>query len=151
MIIRRALPGDLDAIRACARAAFGGYAARIGRKPAPMGVDFAAAIAAGHLHVAIDETATSLCGYVFCYPSRMSMHLDTVAVDPARQGKGIGQRLIAHVEERARRAGLGAVELYTNAKMTENLTLYPRLGYVETGRRIEDGFDRVYFRKDLAP
>lgn len=31
--------------------------------------------------------------------------------------------------------------------MTENLRLYPSLGFVETGRRVEDGYRRVYFRK----
>jgi hypothetical protein len=33
--------------------------------------------------------------------------------------------------------------------MTENLSLYAALGYEETGRATEDGFDRVYFRKSL--
>ena len=69
---------------------------------------------------------------------------------PDRQGCGIGRALIAHVEEEARRLGLNAVELYTNEKMTENLGLYSRLGYIETGRRNEDGFNRVFFRKALV-
>ena len=34
--------------------------------------------------------------------------------------------------------------------MTENLDFYPRLGYLETHRISEDGFDRVYFEKDLS-
>jgi hypothetical protein len=33
--------------------------------------------------------------------------------------------------------------------MVENLQLYPRLGFVETERRVEDGYRRVYFRKTL--
>jgi hypothetical protein len=41
--------------------------------------------------------------------------------------------------------------LYTNQKMTENLDFYPRLGYVETRRLSEDGFERVYFEKRLTP
>ena len=49
-----------------------------------------------------------------------------------------------------RAARARAVELYTNAQMTENLSLYPRLGYAKTGRRMEDGFDRVFYRKELA-
>lgn len=64
-------------------------------------------------------------------------------------GHGIGRALIAQVEATARKQGLAAVELYTNEKMTENLALYPRLGYRETGCHIEDGFARVFFRKDL--
>jgi hypothetical protein len=34
--------------------------------------------------------------------------------------------------------------------MVENLALYPRLGYREDGRRVEDGFDRVFFSKRLV-
>jgi hypothetical protein len=53
-------------------------------------------------------------------------------------------------DEVAVRLGLRRVHLYTNAKMTANLSIYPRLGYVEIDRRSEDGFDRVYFEKRLA-
>jgi hypothetical protein len=35
--------------------------------------------------------------------------------------------------------------------MTENLLLYPSLGYHLIDRRREDGFDRVFFRKSLTP
>ncbi len=45
--------------------------------------------------------------------------------------------------------GLPEVSLYTNEAMVENLRLYPRLGFVETGRRVEDGYRRVFFRKSL--
>ena len=62
---------------------------------------------------------------------------------------GLGGALIAHVEAMARAAGARAVELYTNAKMTENHSLYPRLGYGEAGQAIEDGFNRVFYRKKL--
>lgn len=75
------------------------------------------------------------------------MHLENVAVAPECQGHGLGKRLIGHCEQTARALGCAAVELYTNEKMTENLSLYPAMGYVETGRRREDGFNRVYFRK----
>lgn len=37
--------------------------------------------------------------------------------------------------------------LYTNAKMHENLRLYPHLGFTETARRRDQGYDRVFFRK----
>ena len=50
--IRAAAPEDLDAIRRIARAAYAPYVPRIGREPAPMVADFAAAIAAGQVWVA---------------------------------------------------------------------------------------------------
>ena len=77
------------------------------------------------------------------------LELENVAVDPAEQGLGHGRALVAFAESHARALGLTAVELYTNEAMVENLQLYPRLGFVETGRRVEDGYRRVYFRKTL--
>jgi hypothetical protein len=34
--------------------------------------------------------------------------------------------------------------------MRENLSIYPRLGYVEVARRNEYGLDRVFFEKALT-
>jgi ribosomal protein S18 acetylase RimI-like enzyme len=78
------------------------------------------------------------------------MFLENVAVHPAQQGKGYGRILMAFVEREALKSGLGKIRLYTNIHMRENLGLYAALGYVETGRRREDGFDRVYFEKQLG-
>lgn len=75
---------------------------------------------------------------------------ENVAVDPGRQGEGIGRRLLDRAERRAREAGLDALTLYTHEKMSENLALYALLGYEETGRRRERGFSRVYLRKSLG-
>ena len=144
--IRAAVPDDLDAIRQIARAAYAIYVARIGREPAPMVADFAASIAAGELWVA----GMPVAGFVVAYPRGNHWHLENVAVAPSAQGTGLGGALIAHVEAMARATGARAVELYTNARMTGNLSLYPRLGYAETGRATEDGFDRVFYRKELS-
>jgi len=144
--IRPAGPDDLDTVRQIARAAYALYTPRIGREPAPMVADFAASIAAGELWVAGAPAA----GFVVAYPRRDHWHLENVAVEPSAQGTGLGGALIAHVEALARAAGARAVELCTNANMTENQSLYPRLGYSKTGRRVEDGFDRVFYRKELS-
>lgn len=45
--------------------------------------------------------------------------------------------------------GLPAVELYTNEAMTENQAIYSKLGYVETEKKHQDGFNRVFYRKSL--
>jgi ribosomal protein S18 acetylase RimI-like enzyme len=148
--IRLAGPGDLGAIKRIARSAYALYVPRIGREPAPMVADFAGSIAAGHLWVAEPPGESSgVMGFVIAFPREDHWHLSNVAVDPAAQGGGLGGRLIAHVEAVARAAGAPAVELYTNARMTENQSLYPWLGYAEIGRATEDGFDRVFYRKEL--
>ncbi len=63
---------------------------------------------------------------------------------------GVGKGLIAFCEAVARRRGLASVRLYVNEKMIANLSIYPHLAYVETERRREVGFDRVYFEKRLT-
>jgi ribosomal protein S18 acetylase RimI-like enzyme len=146
-VIRQAKPADLVQIKACAAAAYTCYVERIGKKPAPMIADFAAAIEAETLYLI--EAEAQICGFVVFYACNDYLHLENVAVDPRFQGLGLGMQLIEFVEQQARVGGYGSIELYTNVKMTENLGLYPRLGYEEFDRRREDGFDRVYFRKAL--
>ena len=88
-------------------------------------------------------------GFIVFFPRGNQMFLENVAVRDASSGRGLGSKLIHFCEAEARRLGLSAVELYTNVKMTGNLSLYPHLGYAEFDRREEDGFERVYFRKIL--
>jgi hypothetical protein len=45
--------------------------------------------------------------------------------------------------------GLTKLRLYTNVVMTENQAIYAHLGYRETRRETEDGYQRVYLEKDL--
>jgi GNAT superfamily N-acetyltransferase len=58
--------------------------------------------------------------------------------------------LIAFAEDEARRLGYAELRLYTHETMVENITLYTRLGFVETGRGHEAGYDRVFMTKRLA-
>lgn len=153
MIIRPAAEDDLSAIQDCANRAYSPYIARIGRKPAPMTADFGHKLSSKSLFVAVfkaDEREEALAGFICFYPQEDHMHLENVAVDPNAQGRGIGRALIKHCEDDARRLGLKTIALYTNEAMTENMTLYPRLGYTETHRARQDGFNRVFFRKALT-
>jgi len=147
--IKPATNNDLHAIRSCADAAYQIYVPRIGQKPAPMVADFEEAITKQIICVAhLEHIASNIVGFVVFYERGDHMHLENIAVAPKAQGNGVGRALISFVEQSALAAGCNAVELYTNEKMTENLTLYPKLGYEEIERRQEDGFNRVYFRKE---
>jgi ribosomal protein S18 acetylase RimI-like enzyme len=117
------------------------------REPAPMQADFASQIARGSLYVAL--SGSSFAGYFVFYADGDHLHLENVAVLPEQAGKGIGKRMIEFVEQAARAKDLKAVELYTNEAMTENLAMYPKLGYVEFGRKRQAGFNRVFFRKPV--
>ncbi|MBN8291596.1 GNAT family N-acetyltransferase [Rhodobacter sp. NTK016B] len=147
-MIRLAEARDEAAIRDCAAQAYARYVPRIGREPAPMLADYASQIAAGRVHVSESDTGAFQGFIVFVNEDRHVL-LENVAVLPEAAGQGIGKALIAFCEAAARAGGKRAVRLYTNAAMTENLSIYPRLGYIEYDRRVEDGFDRVCFEKIL--
>lgn len=148
MNVRLAQPQDLRAIQECARLAYEFYVPRIGKRPAPMIADFGQQIEEGIVYVLAKGRDVS--GFIVFYPQDDHVHLENVAMRPECQGLGYGIKLIEFAEQEAIKAGYTAIELYTNAKMTENLTLYPYLGYTETDCRHEDGFDRVFYRKELV-
>jgi len=147
MLIRQARSEDVPAITEVVRAAYARYVPRIGRPPAPMRADHERLVAAGEVWVG--EVDGRVIGVLVIRSAGDVLELENVAVDPAHQGRGHGRALVGFAERHARELGLTAVVLYTNEAMVENLRLYPQLGFVETGRRVEDGYRRVFFRKSL--
>lgn len=75
--------------------------------------------------------------------------LDAVAVAPTAQGGGHGLALLERADQDALEQSLPEVRLCTNEAMTENLEFYPRRGYRETGRGVQDGYHRVFFAKTV--
>ncbi|MFN3262463.1 MAG: GNAT family N-acetyltransferase [Pikeienuella sp.] len=145
MEIQRARPEDAPIVRRIALDAYQPYIRRIGRKPAPMLADYAALVAAGKLW--IRSEIAEIVGYIVLEATEDALVVENVAVHPERHGEGHGRALLDFAEREARRRGLPRLALYTNAKMSENIGLYLALGWRETERRHEAGFDRVFFEK----
>jgi ribosomal protein S18 acetylase RimI-like enzyme len=146
--LRPAVAEQAEAVADLARAAYAKYVPRIGRAPAPMVADFPAAIAAGEIHVLLAGRA--LVGFIVFRNGPDHLFVENIAVHPDWQHRGFGRRLMVFAEATAVARGLPALRLYTNVKMTENMPFYGGLGFVETERRHEEGFDRVYMEKRLA-
>ncbi len=144
--IRPATPSDLTQVETIVRQAYSGYIPRIGREPGPMLDDYAALIGQAQVHVLEDD---GIVGVLVLIPEPAAMLLDNIAVAPSAQGRGYGRLLLDFAEQEARRHDFQVIRLYTHVLMTENLALYPRLGYVETHRGEEKGFQRVYMAKRL--
>jgi len=109
--------------------------------------DYAAYVLAHAEWVAEDDTG--VVGLIVLLPQADHLLLDNVAVDPRRHGQGVGSVLLQFAEDEASRLGLSEMRLYTNEKMTENLAMYPRLGWKETGRGVQSGHNRVFFSKKV--
>jgi glutathione S-transferase len=131
----------------CAQAAYRHYIARIGMPPGPMLDDYAAVIDQHRAFVATRDGA--IVGLLVLIETGSGMLLDNVAVHPEQQGTGLGHRLLDLAESVARSRGYRQLDLYTHTLMHENIALYERIGYRETARRTEHGYDRVYLRKTL--
>jgi ribosomal protein S18 acetylase RimI-like enzyme len=110
-----------------------------------MTADYAAALTHSRVWVLLSDDA--MVGALVTEDREDHLLLETVAVAPTAQGRGYGALLLDRAERDAAELGLPEVRLYTNEAMTENLTFYPRHGYRETARAVEDGFRRVYFSK----
>ncbi|KAK6004368.1 hypothetical protein QM012_008230 [Aureobasidium pullulans] len=149
--------GQLDAISDLITQAYTPYIARLnGKKPAPMTADYAALITSSCLYILYTSSTSSpspnILGCISLEPSSKNeaLEINNLAVSPMAQGKGYGKLLMKFAEDIAEQKGVKKLKLYTNVKMVENLVLYKKLGYEEVGRWSEDGFERVFFVKQLS-
>jgi ribosomal protein S18 acetylase RimI-like enzyme len=146
--IRVATGADAPAIAQIVEQAYRHYIPRIGKLPGPMLDDYAARLSEGVVWVIGEGGA--IAGIIVLLPRPDHLLLDNIAVAPAWQGLGLGRRLLAFAEAEAARRGYREIRLYTHQTMTENQRLYAAIGYQETGRGTEGGYDRVFMRKRLA-
>ena len=147
-LLRRATKNDVDAIEGLVKEAFGKYVQRIGKPPAPMIADYAALLVESRIWVV--ERRNAIAAVLVTQNHGDHLLLETIAVAPDAQRGGHGRRLLERADRDAAEQGLTEVRLCTNEAMTENLVFYPRHGYRETGRGIQDGYRRVFFAKNLA-
>jgi GNAT superfamily N-acetyltransferase len=73
------------------------------------------------------------------------------AVDPARQGLGIGALMMDHVERRAAELGAAEIALDTAERADRLIAMYTRRGYREVGRQNWDvtNYESVIMAKRL--
>ena len=144
--IRKAKIADAIPIQRCVDAAYQHYIVRIGKPPAPMLDDYCKVI---KQHTVFVAETIEVVGVLVLIRTQSGILLDNVAVHLSHQGKGLGSRLIKLAEYEARKQGYEILDLYTHECMKENVENYTAMGYIETDRKIERGYNRVYMRKAL--
>ena len=100
----------------------------------------AAQAASGVLLLAEDDSG--LVGGVFLNQRTDAMHLGKLALDPSRQGEGIGRRLFKASVAGAKVQNFAENELQARIELTEIQTAVAALGFREIGRTVRDGYDR---------
>jgi ribosomal protein S18 acetylase RimI-like enzyme len=138
--LRRARAEDAEALTALARAAYARHVPVIGREPMPMTADWARLLSQQEIWIVEGPAGEAVASLALeLQPDHVMIW--SVAVAPAHQQRGLGRRLMAFAEARARDLQRPELRLFTNARMEGNIALYRRLGYKETGR--EELADRV--------
>ena len=148
---RLAGPGDLAFVQAATLAAYSAYLPILGTMPLPVDADHAAAIALGQVWLVRDGQADA--GLMVLEAAPAYLMIESLAVLPTHQGRGLGRWMLGFAEHRAREAGLPELRLYTNAKMTKNILLYGLAGFIETDRQPTPhrmNSIRVYMAKTLT-
>jgi ribosomal-protein-alanine N-acetyltransferase len=104
-------------------------------------------------HYLVADDGGRIVGYAGLAATRHEAEVQTVAVDPGRQGEGLGRRLLAALLAEARDRGCKDVFLEVRADNPRAIELYRRSGFEEVGRRRgyypPDGTDAVAMRRKM--
>jgi ribosomal protein S18 acetylase RimI-like enzyme len=84
------------------------------------------------------------------FHGRGPAELKRMWVSSAARGLGIGRRLLAELEARAREHGATSARLETNRSLTEAIRLYRSAGYVEVPAFNDEPYAHHWFEKDLS-
>jgi GNAT superfamily N-acetyltransferase len=118
---------------------------------------FAESQADGHVAIAFEEAA-AIVGYAYYGPAPMTLgawQLWWIAVEKSQQGRGVGGRLLRHVEDDIRANGGRVLFIETGSLPAYEPTrrFYRKFGY-EQHALLQDfyalGDSRVVFRKVLS-
>ena len=81
----------------------------------------------------LEDSSGTIAGCVYLTFHGDRAYFGMLSIAPARQGRGLGRRLINEVESRARNRGCLAVDIHIVNLREELPDFYRRLGYVESG------------------
>jgi ribosomal protein S18 acetylase RimI-like enzyme len=154
LILRVGTSADAPAIAATIAAAFMQYRGKLvpesnAFRETPEAV--ARQLAAGSSAIVAERNGTMI-GCVMTEMLEDDLYFGRLAVLPEARGLGLAKRLIAAVEDEARRRGLSGVRLGVRIALEANQRLFNALGYREISREAHPGFDHptsINMRKAL--
>jgi ribosomal protein S18 acetylase RimI-like enzyme len=145
--LRRARPSETEKIAAFQRAAYEPNRTIIGVEPIPLQADYAKILS--EYEVWLYEDEAKLAGVLILGPRPEDLLIWSVATAPDARRSGLGNRLLAAAELRARELGKCTMRLYTGELLVDNIAWYQRRGYAI--ERTEAMRDRkiVHMKKTL--
>ena len=144
MLFRKAKLEDHKIIMAIALKAYEKYVERMGKEPAPM-----RPVIQKEDVVFVCEDNKQVIAFAILVKINDQIILDSIAVDPSHQKKGIGNNFIKFIEEYLMEQKVNKYQLYTNEMMFENIDWYQKIGFKIFKKVTEKGYNRIYFEKKL--
>ncbi|NNG00750.1 MAG: GNAT family N-acetyltransferase [Desulfobacteraceae bacterium] len=142
--IRKAVIDDSIGLQNCMETAYSFYMSRMGGKRLPpMDVDYSLEIKEFPCWVA--EHEGKIIGGLIMMIDDEHASIANVAVLPDIQGQGLGGGLMRFAESIAHKKNFSELRLATHVLLTENISWYLQLGWIEIDR--DDV--RVYFKKEI--
>jgi GNAT superfamily N-acetyltransferase len=134
--VRWASAADRAAVVKVLQRAFADYDGRL--QPPPGALTETEGSVRAHLkrggRVALAFIEGAPVGVLFVERKGDALFLSRVSVVPEKRGSGITARMVALAEELARQEGAGSLTLRVREVLAQNLALFERLGFRETGR-----------------
>jgi ribosomal protein S18 acetylase RimI-like enzyme len=125
--LRRARPDEAEKIAAFQRAAYERNRTIMGVEPIPLQADYAKILS--EYEVWLHEEAGKLAGVLILESRADDLLIWSVATAPDARRSGLGNRLLAAAEVRARELGKRIIRLYTAELLVNNIAWYRRRGY----------------------
>ena len=145
MVFRSAVKRDYLAIKIIALKAYEKYVERMGKEPAPM-----RPIIQKEDVVFVCEDNKQVIAFAILVKINDQIILESIAVDPLHQKKGIGNNFIKYIEQYLIEQKINKYQLYTNEKMFENIDWYQKIGFKIFKKVTEKGYNRIYFEKKIS-
>ncbi|MBN9064210.1 MAG: N-acetyltransferase, partial [Rhizobiales bacterium] len=125
--LRRATPADRPVLEALQRDAFARNEPILGVTPLPLCADYG--VIMHECEVWLAEDPDGATGAIILKPQADHLELWSIAVASRAQGKGLGKRLLAAAEKRAKDLGYRIIRLMTGEKLVHNVAWYQRSGF----------------------
>ena len=154
LVLRTAAVADAPVVAATIAAAFEQYRGKLVPESGAFRetADAIAAELAKESGAIVAERNGKIVGCVMTSLLEGDLYFGRLAVLPGARGMGLAKRLIAAVEDEARRRELLGVRMGVRVVLTANQKLFKSMGYVEISREAHPGFDHptsINMRKSL--
>ena len=139
--VRQARPDEVAAVTRLINAAF--VVERFFKKGDRTTPDVVRALTAKGFFLVAAEPGRDLAGSVYVEIRGASVYVGMLAIDPSRQGTGLGRVLMTAAENHGREHGCSTADITVVNLRTELPPFYRRLGYIETGTTPFDRGDEI--------